>query len=369
MANAPRGLGRGLDSLFRNQPEPATVEDGLQQLSLASIRPNAEQPRRTFDEHSLDELAESIRQQGLLQPILVRPLGDAASSFEIIAGERRWRAAQLAGLSEIPAIVRELSDEEAMLVALVENLQREDLNPLEEAEGMHALRQKLGLSQEELAARLGKSRSGVANSLRLLQLDTPMREALRQNEISPGHARTLLALPQGEARDTLFAALHSKRLSVRDAEAAVLAYKERGVFPSVVLDALNDADSDVQTDSREDNSSMSSFGPHPDTMHGAPDSTQDATQAATAADAAFSAQSAVRSAESEYAPRPSGQRPARLPKPEAVRAVQALLRTCVHPKTTVSGTGELGRVTIPYENAEQLSLLLERLGLSGNDHD
>ena len=336
MATASRGLGRGIDSLFRNQSEPARDEEAVLKVAPSRLFPNPNQPRKVFDEAALDELAASIKTQGLLQPILVRGL-PGTGNFEIVAGERRWRAATRASLAEVPVLVRELSDDEVLVVALVENLQREDLNPLEEAEAMSTLRESLGLSQEELAARLGKSRSAVANSLRLLQLETAMRDALGRGEITPGHARALLALARGEARDQLFAAIREHRLSVRDAESAVLAYKENGAFP--LFGGSTEPDPAAPSCADAANGGGNDPGSEADSVAQIPDGKADR----------FS-------------------RASRLPKPEAVRAVQALLRAGLHPKATVSGSGELGRVTIPYESAEQLSALLSRLGLSGDEH-
>ncbi len=207
MSKRRSGLGRGLDALLPS--------DGVRmsQLPLALIEPGPFQPRRRFNEASLQELAESVRVKGVLQPLLVRPKGDG---YELVAGERRFRAAQLAGLTEVPAIIREMSDQEALELALVENLQREDLNPVEEALGYQRLID-LGLSQEEVAARVGKARSTVANALRLLQLPRAALEALEQGAITPGHARALLMLPESKRLWGLREIL-SRQLSVREAE-------------------------------------------------------------------------------------------------------------------------------------------------------
>lgn len=202
MSANERGLGRGLDALFRNvtpaeRPSSAKVDSAevpapsvpknTTTLPIAALTPCKGQPRKHFDEAALDELAASIRSQGVIQPLLVRPRRtETATIYEIVAGERRWRAAQRAGLTEVPVYLRELSDEDALTAALIENLQREDLNPLEEAQAIQSLRERLPYSQEELAQRLGKSRSAVANSLRLLQLPRPMQDALKDGRI---HAR------------------------------------------------------------------------------------------------------------------------------------------------------------------------------------
>ncbi len=183
------GLGRGLDSLFSdNSEQGGNVID----IRISEIEPNRDQPRKDFREDALNELAESIKEHGLISPILVRPFGNG---YQIIAGERRWRASRLAGLSTIRAIVKDFSDKEVMEIALVENLQRENLNPVEEAEGYGELIKKLGLTQEEVAERLHKSRSYVTNSLRLLSLDTLSLNALKDGKITVGHAKALLAIP------------------------------------------------------------------------------------------------------------------------------------------------------------------------------
>ena len=162
---------------------------------------------------------------------------ETATIYEIVAGERRWRAAQRAGLTEVPVYLRELSDEDALTAALIENLQREDLNPLEEAQAIQSLRERLPYSQEELAQRLGKSRSAVANSLRLLQLPRPMQDALKDGVFTPGHARAVLALPERALQDILFNAVMTRRLSVRDAEEAVIHWKRNGLLPSSLMGA------------------------------------------------------------------------------------------------------------------------------------
>ncbi|MEI3478797.1 MAG: ParB/RepB/Spo0J family partition protein [Bilophila sp.] len=224
MSAIERGLGRGLDALFRNvtAEEPssgkqetfAAAPRATTTLPLAALTPCKSQPRKHFDEAALDQLAASIRSQGVIQPLLVRPLrSETATVYEIVAGERRWRAAQKAGLTEVPVYLREMSDEDALTAALIENLQREDLNPLEEALAIQSLRERLPLSQEDLARRLGKSRSAVANALRLLQLPRPMQEALKDGLFTPGHARAVLALPERALQDVLFAAIMERHLS------------------------------------------------------------------------------------------------------------------------------------------------------------
>ncbi len=196
MATKKGGLGRGLDSLFAesagNQVSAPTT------LRLSEIEPDREQPRKKFDDEALAELADSIAQHGILQPLVVRanPLG----GYRIIAGERRWRAARLAGLEEVPALIKDVSDAEAMEIALIENLQREDLDPIEEAAGYQQLIENCGYTQEQAAERLGKSRTGVTNSLRLLTLEKEVRELVQKGTLSAGHAKVLLGLSGAEQR-------------------------------------------------------------------------------------------------------------------------------------------------------------------------
>jgi len=221
MSDSPKkGLGRGLSALMGEVAAPLseTAVRGLRNLPTASLMPGRFQPRRRFDETAIAELAASLRTQGMLQPILVRRHPERGDAYEIVAGERRWRAAQVAGLHEVPALVRALSDAEAIEVALVENLQREDLGPLEEADAYRRLMDEFEHTQEELAEHLGKSRSQVANALRLLTLPDPVKAMLEQGELSAGHARALLV-----AADPLALAkkIVAEELSVREAEALV----------------------------------------------------------------------------------------------------------------------------------------------------
>jgi ParB family transcriptional regulator, chromosome partitioning protein len=191
-----RPLGRGLAVLFGDAETDAAAEGQTQRrLPIELIRPGAFQPRRRFTETELDALAQSIREKGILQPLLVRPVSGEEAAFELVAGERRWRAAQRVGLHEVPAIVRAFGDSEALEIALVENLQREDLSPLEEAEAYSRLVDEFGRTQAGLAEAVGKSRSHVANTLRLLSLPPPVRRRLEEGELSAGHARALLAAP------------------------------------------------------------------------------------------------------------------------------------------------------------------------------
>lgn len=224
----PPALGRGLSALLGDAAAAAPGAPGLRHLPVASLEPGPFQPRDAMDEAALAELAASIREHGVLQPLLVRPIkASRGNRFEIIGGERRWRAAQAAGLHEVPALVRDLTDREAMAAGLVENLQRQDLNALEEAEGYHRLTDQFGLTQEALARAVGKSRPHVANTLRLLQLPDRVRELLRAGALTAGHARPLLGV-----KDPVPLALQivDKGLSVRQAE-ALAAVKKVGPAP------------------------------------------------------------------------------------------------------------------------------------------
>ncbi|MDR2603966.1 MAG: ParB/RepB/Spo0J family partition protein [Desulfovibrio sp.] len=245
MATLQTGLGKGLDGLIRNTQSAADVP-GLVILPADDISPNPRQPRRDFSAGSLEELAASIRSQGLLQPLLVRPLGTAnPGKYEIVAGERRWRACKLAGLTEIPAVIRSLSEQDTLIAALVENLQREDLNPLEEAFGLQALRQEFSLSQEEIAQKVGKSRSAVANSLRLLTLPESMRALLADGILSAGHGKALLGIDDDAAQEELKTLILNRHLSVRETEGLAARWKESGSFTLAGTDGIEDVPRDV----------------------------------------------------------------------------------------------------------------------------
>lgn len=216
MAAQKRGLGRGLDALFEDN---STQEgrSGEVELRLSEIEPDRDQPRCDFDEQALEELSSSILHHGVLQPIVVRPNSDG-DGYRIVAGERRWRASRLAGLATIPAIVRDLTDSEAMELALVENLQRENLNAVEEAEGYKNLMERCGYTQEQAASRVGKSRPAVANAIRLLSLPDEVLTLLRTGKISAGHAKAVLALPDDKRKIEAAATIAEQNLSVRQAE-------------------------------------------------------------------------------------------------------------------------------------------------------
>ena len=213
----PKGLGRGLDALLAGGGEAADA-GALQTIAIDRLRPGKYQPRTHMDEAALAELADSIREQGVMQPILVRPVD--GGRFEIIAGERRWRAAQRAGLKDVPALVRNVADNGALALALIENIQREDLNPLEEAAGLARLVHEFGLTHDAAAKAVGKSRSAVSNLLRLTQLAKPAQEYLQSGALEMGHARALLALPSAQQTATA-ARVVNGQLSVRETERLV----------------------------------------------------------------------------------------------------------------------------------------------------
>lgn len=215
MAVKKGGLGRGLESLFEDAARD--VGGPVSTLPLREIEPDKNQPRKDFDEAALAELADSIARHGLLQPIAVRAA--AGGAYKIIAGERRWRAARMAGLSEVPVVIKDVSDAEAMELALIENLQREDLDPVEEAMGYRQLMDRCQLTQEQAAQKIGKSRSAVANSLRLLNLPEDVLALLKAGKLSTGHAKVLLGLPDKEMQSRAAEAVVGQNLNVRQTEA------------------------------------------------------------------------------------------------------------------------------------------------------
>ena len=217
MAKKIGGLGKGLSAIFSENDTEDNNE--VVTIKISQIEPNRNQPRRRFDEDALEELSQSIKEHGVLQPILVRP--QIYGGYQIVAGERRYRASRMAGLTEIPAIIKELSDSETMQIALIENLQRRDLSDLEEAKGYQTLMDEYGFSQEDVARTVGKSRSAVANTLRLLGLPDDVKELLEQGKISAGHARALLAVDQDKQIKEAADKIIKEGLSVRQTEKLV----------------------------------------------------------------------------------------------------------------------------------------------------
>lgn len=305
MAASTRGLGRGLDALLGGlKPEDETVAPGeVKNIAISAITPNPHQPRKEFDPRALDDLAASIKAQGVLQPVLVRPLG--TGSFELVAGERRLRASKMAGLSEIPALVREMDDRESLAIALIENLQREDLNALEEAEGYKQLLDQFGLSQEVLARQIGKSRSALANSLRLLNLAPEIQKDVREGRISAGHARALLAVSDPEAASGLHRRIIKGNLTVRQAEEEAGLWKATG--------------------------SLSLAEPEPE---------------------------AESEPEEEAAPRPRRTRA----KDPVLAGLQKRLARELDAKVRIQGTPDLGKLTISFSSRERLAELARLLG-------
>ncbi|MBQ1597233.1 MAG: ParB/RepB/Spo0J family partition protein [Lachnospiraceae bacterium] len=223
MAGKKGGLGKGLDSLIKEKPggaavkkeEPAVVENGGVLVDIDKVEPNREQPRKLFNEDALLELSESIKQYGVLSPLLVQKRKDY---YEIIAGERRWRAAKKAGLKEVPVIIRDLSEQEIVEISLIENIQREDLNPIEEALAYRRLLEEFDLKQDEVADKVSKSRTAVTNSMRLLKLDDRVQQMLIDEMISPGHARAILAIEDKDKQYEFAQRVFDEKMSVRDVE-------------------------------------------------------------------------------------------------------------------------------------------------------
>ena len=222
------GLGRGLDALFADVPVKAPKEteviknredgdekDTVRYVKIHDIMPNANQPRKTFNEEKIEELAASIREHGIIQPIVVRK---KSRGYEIVAGERRWRAAIKAELSQVPCLIRNLDDEQNMLIAIIENMQREDLNPIEEAEGLRQMTETFGMTQEQASRSVGKSRPYITNSMRLLKLPEYIRESIADGRISAGHGRTLIAASDEDMRKSIWEKMIKEGLSVREAE-------------------------------------------------------------------------------------------------------------------------------------------------------
>lgn len=228
MAVKRNGLGRGLESLFVDN-SVEEINSSTNKLKIMEIEPNHDQPRKIFDEKALSELADSISQHGVLQPLVVRPLTNGG--YQLVAGERRWRAARIAGLTEVPVIIKELTDEETIEIAMIENLQREDLNPLEEALGYSYMMDELKITQEEAAEKVGKSRPAITNALRLLKLPEEIQEMVKNNLISAGHARALLGFANKEDMISTANLIIKEDISVRQIEALVKEAKKSPAKP------------------------------------------------------------------------------------------------------------------------------------------
>ena len=250
MAVKKKGLGAkglGINALINTEmedmkaskPAKKEAEEAVLELDLDMIEPNRKQPRKYFDETALEELAASLKAYGMIQPIVVKKSGEY---YEIIAGERRWRAAKIAGLTKVPVVIKKWEEGEAFEAALVENLQREDLNPMEEAESYQRLQEEFGLSQEKIAEKVGKSRSAITNSLRLLQLDSRVRTLVVENKVTAGHARTLLPVTYGDDQFELAEMIIDEGLSVRAVEALVKSYLAKAENPAEKEEELSKAD-------------------------------------------------------------------------------------------------------------------------------
>ncbi len=342
MAGNSLGLGKGLDALIR---ETGNVREtnAVHVLPLEAIIPNPNQPRRRFSEKALEELAASIASQGLLQPILVRPMGEgAARKYEIIAGERRWRASKLAGLKEVPVVVRNFTVQETLAAALIENLQREDLNPVEEALGIQVLKDEFGLSQEDVARKLGKSRSAVANSLRLLTLPESFHKDIAEERLSAGHARALLSITEERAQGALRKLILEEELSVREAEGLAASWKETGAFrPEGAL----------------------ARAAAPDEEGGAGDG---GTAASLGDGDAGTAGGKIKEAPSATA---GGQARARQEKPQSARLmeIQNHLHAMLSMPVRVTGKDTKGRISLTYTSREQLESLMNMLALAAGE--
>ncbi len=319
-------MGRGLDALWGGAEPLAEVGNTKPNtLDISTIFPNPNQPRKNFSKESLEELANSITQQGIIQPLLVRPSKDG-KGYELVAGERRFRAAKIAGLKEVPVFIRDLDDEAVMAAALIENIQRENLSPIEEANALFRLREECGITQEELATRLGKSRSAIANALRLLQLSTAAQEDVQQGNLSAGHARALLSLaPDEDAQEKLRKAIAQHNLSVRDTEAAANNYKEKAQFPwenTSTASMNSENNSDSLAAEKEDN-----------------------TESIEREEPKTTAKSSNRT------------------KPEYLQHVQSKIKEQLEVKASISGNEQRGRITLTYTNADELNQILQTLGI------
>ena len=320
MASQHTGLGKGLGALIRETSTTRVASD-VHTLPIKDLVPNVNQPRRTFTEKSLTELADSIKVQGVLQPILVRPLeGEQNGKYEIIAGERRWRASKLAGLVEVPVYVKTLSNQETLAAALVENIQREDLNPIEEALAIQTLKDSFALSQEDLAVKLGKSRSAIANSLRLLALPESLRKDIVDGLLSAGHARALLSISETKAQEYLRNLVLEENLSVREAEGLAATWKQTGSFVVADVEALVQGAINVG---------------------GVPAPAHDSAAAPTLAE-------------------PAAKQRAK-PQSQALLHVQTQVSQALGADVKVTGKETKGKISITYTSKEELEALLQKL--------
>ena len=299
-------IGKGLTALLGENNEQES--NNSTEIAIDLLSPNPWQPRQQFNEESLTELAESIKNQGIIQPLLVREVGDAM--YQIIAGERRWRAAKIAGLRTVPVYLRTMTDEEVMTAALIENLQREDLNPIEEAQALQKLRETLNVTQEVLATRIGRSRSSVANALRLLQLSSEAQADVRNGILTAGHARTFLAITDPAIAEKVRQYVITNELSVRDTETLIGAWKKEGQAP------WNDRDQQGDEESKQE-----------------------------------------------------GKKKRERTRNEIAEKMQAVLTEILNVKTRVLGTEEKGKIILSYHNSQELKNLLEQLGATQREKE
>jgi len=305
MAIGQRGLGRGLDALLGSiKPESVNTAE-VKHLPIASITPNPHQPRKEFDPEALEDLCNSIKSQGVLQPVLVRPMANGPTPYELVAGERRLRASKMAGLTEIPALVRALSDMETLAIALIENLQRSDLNAIEEARGFQQLLKDFGLSQEELARQVGKSRSALANSLRLLNLPEDIQADIQTGVLTAGHGRAIMSV-DAQTSHELYERIKGFNLSVRQAEAEASFCKENGRLAA------------------------------PEELYGS---------------------------EKPRGKSPRGVRGTKI-QDEALAQLQGQLASVLGETVKITGSLERGVLSVHYQSSEQLTALADKLGLA-----
>lgn len=314
-------LGRGLDALFgNNNPiQESQTASKITDIAIDLLVANPKQPRKYFDEKSLQELADSITSQGIIQPLLVRLLG-LDGKYEIIAGERRYRAAIIANLKVVPAYVRQMTDTEVMIASLIENVQREDLNAIEEALALKRLRDEFMITQDELSKKIGKSRSTIANSLRLLNLSDAARADLITGKINAGHARSLLSIDDAKAQEKLHTAIISHELTVRDSENAVKDWKN-----GVPFFWENDASNVIGANQSSRN----------------------------VADVQLDANVQVKKEKVKSSRK----------KSETIKTIQKQLNEQLKLRANISGSEEKGKITLSYQNAEEFAQLLQKIGL------
>jgi ParB family chromosome partitioning protein len=317
-------LGRGMDALLADAAFEQTAEldtrQLVQDLLLAEIEPNPDQPRKDFDEASLQELAESIREKGVIQPIIVQAIG--SGRYVIIAGERRFRACKIAKLDKIPALVREYNAEDKLEVALIENIQRENLNPVEEAMAFRHLIDAFGLNQDELAKKVGKNRSTVANSLRLLKLPSQVLASLSNASLSPGHARAILSIPE-ELQEEFFALIQERNLSVRESERLARQVQESGMLAvqnSAEQSLIIEKKSEVIHNEEHESTSVTQNA----------DNTMDREKSSTALETSIE------------------------PRPVELLAIEEKLRFALGTKIQVRGTVHQGKIEVSYFSMDDL---------------